>query len=409
MVMTAVRPEVPEAGAQDAKSTPSEAWIAQLQARFPTERTVDEALTRKLRSRADPPYRPSTLADVAAQLRAFFAIHAPGAEVQAVAPLGGGASKEQYRFTLHEPGGAPMDYVLRREPPESVVETHRLREFEVMNAVRGTIPVPPARWVDADGAWFGRPSLISGFVSGVTKPAGSEGNVSGLGTGFSPEWQARLAPQFVDMLAAIHRFDWRDAALGAFDVPPQGSVEGVLRTINWWDRVWEEDSIEAIPIIRFAAQWLRANAPPIERVTLVHHDFRPGNFLFEPDSGAITAVLDWELAHLGDYHEDLAWSLQEGYGYTDAQGRFMVCGLIEREAFFRRYEQASGLRVDRARIDYYMIMNTWKSAVIVLATGIRCAAGGKSHQDILLSWLAGFGHVCLHNLARLLQEARHGA
>ncbi|MFD2578024.1 hypothetical protein ACFSTD_04050 [Novosphingobium colocasiae] len=77
MVMTAARPKVAEAGAQDPKSTPSEAWIARLQARFPTERTVDEALTRKLRNRADPPYRPSTLAEVAGQLRAFFAVHAP--------------------------------------------------------------------------------------------------------------------------------------------------------------------------------------------------------------------------------------------------------------------------------------------------------------------------------------------
>lgn len=393
----------------DAKQTPTEAWIAEVRARFPTERTVDDALTRKLRNRSGPPFRPSSLDEVAAQLRAFFDDHVPGARVSDVAPLGGGASKEQYRFALAEPGQDAATYVLRREPPESVVETHRLREYEVMNAVLGEIPVPPARWVDPDGRWFGRPALISGFVSGITKPPGATGNVTGLGTGFAPEWQERLGPQFIELLARIHMFDWRSASLGAFDVPEAGSTGGVLATINWWDRVWEEDSIEPLPVIRLAAQWLRANAPPIDRITIVHHDFRPGNFLFDPDTGAVTAVLDWELAHLGDYHEDIAWSLQEGYGYRDEQGRFIVCGLIDRETFLERYEALTGFPVDRDKIDYYMIMNTWKSAIIVLATGIRCVAGGKSHQDILLSWLAGFGHVCIDALTRLLQEKLDGA
>lgn len=390
--------------ARDRKQDPTQAWIDEVRARFPTERTIDEALTRKLLNRGGAPYRPTSREAVEGQLRAFFDDHVPGSVIGDIAPLGGGASKEQYRFSLIEPGKPSAVFVLRREPPESVVETHRLREYEMMNAVAGEIPVPAARWVDVDGRWFGRPALISGFVSGITKPPGASGNVTGLGTGFSPGWQARLAPQFIELLARIHLFDWSAAKLDAFDVPAAGSADGVLSTINWWDRVWEEDSLEPAPIIRLTAQWLRAHAPPIERVTIVHHDFRPGNFLFDAESGAVTAVLDWELAHLGDYHEDLAWSLQEGYGFHDKSGRFIVCGLVDRELFLQRYTELTGFAVDRDKLDYYMIMNTWKSAIIVLATGIRCAHGGKSHQDILLSWLAGFGHVCIDSLTRLLEE-----
>ena len=84
----------------DSKQAPSADWIAGVRRRFPTERTIDEALTRKLRNRAGPPYAPSALGDIAARLRAFLADHDPGSKVSDVAPLGGGASKEQFRFAL---------------------------------------------------------------------------------------------------------------------------------------------------------------------------------------------------------------------------------------------------------------------------------------------------------------------
>lgn len=393
----------------DEKQTPSAAWIEEVRRRFPVERTVDEALTRKLRHRAGPPYTPTALSEIEDRLRAFFAEKHPGGMITGVAPLGGGASKEQFSFTLSTPEEGEALYVLRREPPESVVETHRLREFQMMRAMKGVVPVPDVPWADADGTWFGRPAMISRFVKGVSKPPGGGSNVTGLGAGYSPEWQAKLGGQFVDLMAKFHSFDWRTAALDAFDQPPEGSDAGVQQVINWWERVWEEDSYEPLPIVRYTAQWLRANAPPIDKVTVIHHDYRAGNFLFDPVTGDVTAVLDWELSHLGDYHEDVAWSFQEGYGYHDAQGRFYVCGLIEREEFLRRYQEQTGFVIELRKLEYYSIMNTWKSVIMVLATAIRCTMGAKSHQDVLLTWLAGFGHVCVDSLTRLLKEARHGS
>ncbi len=393
----------------DHKQTPSDSWIAELRARFPTERTVDAALTRKMRDRAGPAYSPTSLAEMEGLLRAFVAQAVPGSSVSGVRPLGGGASKEQYRFDVAA-NGQSQTYVLRREPPESIVETHRLREYQLMRAVAGTVPVPPVPWVDADGQWFGRPSLISQFMTGVTKPPATSSNVSGLGTEFSPEQQALLGPQFVELLARIHLFDWRSAKLDAFDQPAEGTTEGVSWVINWWDRVWEEDCHEAVPLMRMAAQWLRRNAPPIDKATIVHHDFRAGNFLFDPESFQITTVLDWEIAHIGDYHEDLAWTMQEGYGYYDEAGRFIVCGLIEQEEFLHRYAELTGFPVDQRKLDYYAIMNAWKSTIIVVATGIRCMIGGKSHQDVLLSWIAGFGNITMNTLETLLRkEIEHGA
>ena len=393
----------------DYKQNPTEAWIHDVRARFPTEVTVDAALTRKLRHRAGPPYEPSSLADIEERIRAFLAHEAPGAEVSGVLPLGGGASKGQYRFDVSLEG-QKSTYVLRREPPESIVETHRLRECQLMRAFQGVVPVPPVPWVDAEGHWFGRPALISGFVAGVTKPQTSSSNVSGLGTEFSPALCAILGPQFVSILADIHKFDWRSAELDAFYHPPEDSVEGVHSVINWWDRVWEEDSFEGLPIMRLAAQWLRANAPPIEKATVIHHDYRAGNFLFDPESARITAVLDWELSHIGDYHEDLAWTMQEGYGYYDDRGRFYVCGLIEKSEFLARYEELTGFAIDQRKLDYYSIMNAWKSTIMVIGTAVRCTIGGKSHQDVLLSWIVSFGNITINTLEKLLRrEINHGA
>jgi aminoglycoside phosphotransferase (APT) family kinase protein len=370
---------------------------------------VDQALTRKLQHRSGPAYAPSSLDDIAERIRRFTDHASPGAVVSGVKSLGGGASKEQYRFELAQ-AGRTTSYVLRREPPESIVETHRLREFQMMNAMQGVVPVPQVPWVDPDGQWFDRPALISEFVRGVTKPSASKANVSGLGTEFGPDFRAKLGPQFVEILARIHMFDWRNAALNAFYQPPEHSTDGVFSVINWWDRVWEEDSYEAIPVMRLASHWLRANAPPIDRVTVIHHDYRAGNFLFDPETSRIDAILDWELSHLGDYHEDLAWTLQEGYGYYDDQRRFFVCGLIERSEFLRRYQAMTGFEIDERKLSYYSIMNAWKSTMIVVATGIRCIMGGKSHQDVLLSWIASFGNVTLNTLITLLRkEMAHGA
>lgn len=393
----------------DRKQSPDAAWIADLRRRFPTERTVDEALTRKMRERSGPPYAPTSLAEIARRIERFVAAEMPGAMVSDVRPLGGGASKEQYRFDVTENrGGASHTYVLRREPPESIVETHRLREYQMMRALgpdgANVVPIPPVVGVDPDGRWFGRPAMISAFVSGVAKPPEAGGNVTGLGTDFSPEMCRIIAPQFVDMLARIHAFDWRTANLDAFDALAADSTDGVMAIINWWDRVWEEDSVEGVPLVKFAAHWLRANAPPIARAVVVHNDYRAGNFLFDPDSAEFTAILDWELTHIGDYHEDLAWTMQEGYGYIDAAGMFQVCGLIAEDEFLARYAAATGFAVDRRILDYYLIMAAWKSTIMVYATAVRCAMGGKSHQDVVLSWIASFGNVTIATLEKLLRR-----
>jgi aminoglycoside phosphotransferase (APT) family kinase protein len=386
----------------DAKQAPSSDWIEALRKRFPTERTVDAALTRKLRLRAGPPHRPQSHESIVDRLTTFLAKRLPGPiTLSGVRSLTGGSSKEQFFFQVDHPG-KPAQYVLRLQPAESIVETHRLREFQVIRALQGCIPVPEACWVDPEGEELGQAALITRFCEGVTRPP-SSGTVERPRKGFGPKYRELIAPQFVEALAKLGRFDWSAADLSAFDAPGPGTTDGVISGINWWERVWEEDSVEPVPLMTLAANWLRAHAPPIDHVSIVHGDFKGGNFLFLPDGGRVTAYLDWELVRLADRHEDLAYFLKPMFGEVDEEGTLLAGGLMRREEFLREYERLSAMPVDPQRLAYYEVFVNWRSAVISLATAARCAIGQKTHQDIRVGWIGTAAPQSLFELHAALE------
>jgi aminoglycoside phosphotransferase (APT) family kinase protein len=265
------------------------------------------------------------------------------------------------------------------------------------------LPVPAARWIDPEGAVFGQPCLICAFCDGVTKPPGD--SVSGMRTSFGPEYRRALAPQFIRHLADLARFDWRKHDLFAFDAPQPGTNEGVIRQINWWDRVWAEDSVAAEPLLTLVGRWLRDNAPPIDEVSIVHGDYRAGNFLFSPQTRRITAILDWELAFLGDRHADLAYVIDPLFAERGENGELLVCGLCSREEFLEEYAKYSGLPVDLERLRYYEILMGWRNSLIAIGGGSRCAVGQTSHQDIMFAWLVpAVAPITLRALRTLVNE-----
>jgi aminoglycoside phosphotransferase (APT) family kinase protein len=390
----------------DEKQRPSAARIESLRRRYPTERTVDETLTAKMRGRAGPPHRPQAIEGLVSRLRSFLEKRLPGPfSMSGLRALSGGSSKEQFAFDLESTDAAGEvrrdTYVLRMAPAESIVATHALREFQVMNAVRSVIPVPKAHWCDPEGTELGQPALIAGFCTGVTRPP-RDGAYTPR-QGFGPKYRALLAPQFLRHLAELAKFDWRGSDVSAFDPPPPRSNEGVIKQINWWQRVWEEDCVEPHPLITLAAQWLRDNAPPIDHISFVHRDFRGGNFLFDPQDGRITAVLDWELAHLGDRHEDLAYLCSPLFTEVDESGVELVGGFYPRDELLGRYEALSGLPVDRGRLDYYDIFGLWRGTINALATAPRIMMGEKTHQDIRVGWIINATPLTLHALHRALR------
>jgi aminoglycoside phosphotransferase (APT) family kinase protein len=394
---------------KDLRSSPTPEWIEQVRKRFPTERTVDRALTRKLRRRALSTSARLSIDELTSLLHVFLASEIAGPfTISNLRPLAGGASKEQFRFELAwTANNQPLrdSLVLRREPPEAISETDREREFQVVSAVEGVIPVAKPYWADFDGSLLGRPAMISRFMSGVTKPAAGVGNVSGIGNQYPRAYREMLGPQFVRILGQIHRIETgRPEKFSAFDIPEVGSSDGNTKSLNWWSRVWYEDRIENTPLMALVERWLYRNIPSIDEVSLVHGDFRTGNFLFDDASKEITAVLDWELAFFGDRHADLAWTMFEPFTTRGENGETLICGLIEKEAFLAAYERESGLAIDPKRLDYFTVFMLWKAIVLLLGAGLRAGVGLRSHQNVLMTWVGGLGYPFLSSLHRMMQR-----
>lgn len=389
--------------------------ITELRRRFPTERETDTLLLRKLAGRAQPGYRRPSLAEITRCLNAFLAEQLEGAfEVSDPRWFTGGVSKIQVGFTLtwDAPGrGRSEDrMVVRMDPAESLNTTSRVREFELLRAFAGVIPVPATYWVDSEARHFPEPALVYAFASGVSKPSGATtGQVTGLGTVFGPHLRGLLAPQFMEHLARIHTFDHTTAQLTSLDVPRPGSTDAALWQLNRARRVWEEDRGEDYPLMEVAANWLERNLPVPDRLSIVHGDYRSGNFLFDEATGHIHAWLDWERGHLGDRHRDLAWTTQLTFGHYDSDGgggsRYYVCGLVPLDEFYDTYTALSGLSVDPVRLRFYQILNCYQIAVALLGTAFRVVRLGKSHQGLLLARLKGEVAPITDDLQRLLTES----
>jgi len=296
--------------------------------------------------------------------------------------------------------------VLRMEPAESLNPSSRQREAEALAAVASVLPVPEVYWVDRDGRWFGEPALIYSFSSGVAKPRSfSNQRVTGLGTHFGP-LRETLAQQFVESLARLHTLDLRGQRLESFDIPAPGSTEAAVWQLHRALRCWEEDRAGPMPLMDLARSWLTRNLPRLDHASLLHGDYRSGNFLFDEASGRITAILDWERCTIGDRHRDLAWATSEAIGhYSDDGKELLVCGLLPLSDFLRRYEEAGGWPVDPARLRFYTVLSRYQQAVTVLATGYRVVRLRRSHQDVLLSRLEAAAYVLMEELRQALMQA----
>jgi aminoglycoside phosphotransferase (APT) family kinase protein len=395
----------------DALDHPSSEFIEDMRRRYPTERETDALLVRKMQRRSGPPYLRRSLDELTACLKSLLAENITGDfEVSDQSWFTGGVSKIQMGFTLrwNDPRRGPSTdrLVVRMDPSESSNTTSRPREFELLQAFDGVIPVPRVFWLDADGRHFPEPALIYAYVAGVTKPCTtSTGRISGLGTVFGTELRARLAPQFMSHLAAIHTFDVTHQSFSTLDRPKVGSTDGALWQLNRARRVWEEDRGEDFPLMEVAANWLERHMPALDRASIVHGDYRSGNFLFDEATGRIDAWLDWERGHIGDRHRDLAWTTQSTMGHYGEDGKtYLVCGLVPLDEFYRRYEDLSGLAVDPERLLYYRILNGYQILASIMGTAYRVARLGKSHQDVLLARVKGMAPAVAHDLSRLLKE-----
>ncbi|MBK6660005.1 MAG: phosphotransferase family protein [Proteobacteria bacterium] len=170
-------------------------------------------------------------------------------------------------------------------------------------------------------------------------------------------------------MATIQKVDWRALALG--DGRPDHAY-GAHAELDFWQRELERVALEPLPEMRLALAWLRQHAPRAQAVVLVHGDFKPGNALLVDND--ISAMLDWETAHLGDPLEDLGWITNPPRAREQ-----QIAGHWQRDHIVAAFEAATGHRVDPVELNWWNVFSCWKLSVIVL-TGVEAFVAGKMER-----------------------------
>lgn len=312
------------------------------------------------------------------------------ARIQDFQRFTGGLSWITARFTLHTGRGNAMDeqaFIIKVGSPDGLMAPYSSRpQATVLRALQGsTVPVPAMRWDSDDTAILGAPFLITDRVDGT--------ELNPFTRDYGTSDASVLAPvgeHLAQVLGDLQRVDWRASGL----VTLQGedlSVSPGRAQAEFWRARLDRWVHKPYPLMDYATDWLIRHSPVPERTVIVHGDYRVGNFLIEGQR--ITAMLDWEMTHLGDPHEDLAWVMLPD---------MRVRGLISHEAFIERYEVASGLRVDERSLAYYAVFSLYKMVAINLGGQSGFLSGAT---DLRLVCLANNIPMFMSRLAQALEAA----
>lgn len=326
----------------------------------------------------------SSLAERLAAYAAHRLSDAAQPRVRALERIFGGASRETWRFVLeYGEGEAAVSrrLILRRDPEGSLIETERAVEFAVLRGFHGTgVPVPEPLWLEAERHWLDHPFFV------MEELVGFESSPQLVVAPPYAAHAAKLARQKWSILGEIARADPKALALGDV-MEPVAPDACWSRELAYWEARIDRDEMAPQPVIRAAIRWLRRHPPPpAQKVGVVHGDYRTGNFLYDAD-GNIRAILDWEMAHLGDPLEDLAWGINPVWRWA-RDGR--AGGLAHRDEAIRIWEEASGLRAEPASLHWWEVFSSVKGQAIWIS-GAREFSTGRNQDPILAlsSWLMG--------------------
>ncbi len=308
--------------------------------------------------------------------------------------ISGGASNEIFEL---QRGDSRM--ALRR-PPLQVPRGRNeimLREYRVIAALSDSdVPHPHAIAVCDDPSVVGACFYIMGHIDGWT-PMGD------LPAPFDqdPNLRAGMANELVDAIAKLGQVDWRAAGLEGFG-KPDGFLE---RQVDRWLAHLAKIKFRDIPGLDQAADWLRKHTPGSFTPGIIHGDYQFANTMFHHGTEAkMAAIVDWEMATVGDPLLDLAWVLMtwpdpdedRSSGYVD------FTGMPSRDELTHRYALKSGLPVDA--IDYYIVLARFKMACVLEAGYARYVQGGADNPK-----MAQFGDVVLDMADQARQLARRSS
>ncbi|MBF6175344.1 phosphotransferase [Nocardia blacklockiae] len=267
----------------------------------------------------------------------------------------GGASRQVYAVAGRDDTGAPVRAVLRRDPPGHGDAARMRAEAACLRAAAAAgVPVPAVLDAADTAPGIEAPYLLMELVVGESIPRKLQRDPE-----FAP-LRDRLAEELGEVLGRIHRTPLD--TLGMLDdEDPLDALERIYRDLD-----------DPRPVVEMGLRWLRDHPPRPRPKALVHGDFRLGNFLVEPDG--VRAVLDWELAHLGNPVEDLGWLCVRAWRFGASAP---VGGLGTREQLLDGYERATGVRPAAAELRWWEVFGTLKWLVLSMFQAERHHSGAE--------------------------------
>lgn len=280
----------------------------------------------------------------------------------------GGASREAWLIEAGADGKAPR-YVLRRDPPGAPPSAiSQQAEFEVVRAALAAgVPAPRPLHYEPEGGRFGSAGFLMDFVPGES---------IGRRLIRRPEFakaRERLPAQLAQALARIHAMPLGPLSEWAGEPPDDPGVAA----IQLWEQVLDAVG-EPLPVVELGLRWLRANLPAPAPATLVHGDFRLGNFLVSEEG--LAAVIDWELTHPGDPAEDIGWLCIRSWRFGEDARR--VAGVGGLDEFLAAYAAAGGAQISVERVRYWEVFGNVKWAVICAQQAQRHLSGAERSLEL---------------------------
>lgn len=328
-----------------------------------------------------------TTDDMTGPLASFLdgVLGAQGHQVRSLVRLSGGASRETFAFEVRPPdGGDDLPLVLQRVRGASVMASATMAgEADLLRAAeRQGVAVASVVASSDDPSVLGAPFIVMARVDGETLARKILRDDTFAGA------RPVLVRQCAEALAGIHALPLDDARhLRADD--PVGQLVGLLDALG-----------EPHPAFELAIRWLEAHRPPPAEARVVHGDFRLGNLMVGPDG--LRAVLDWELAHLGDPMEDLGWLCVRAWRFGQP---LPVAGLGTYDELFTAYADATGEPVDPDAVRWWEVLGTLRWGVIcILQTSGHLTGASRSVE------LAAIGRRIVeneHDILRLLGIDQH--
>lgn len=351
--------------------------------------------TEVVATRAEAGHLPSPPLLVLDAVEEFMDARGLGSGAISYSRIGDGQSNVTYRIRR----GRDV-FVLRRGPrPPLPRSTHdMIREARIQALVRRQgLPVPEILAVCETESVLGVPFYIMSFVEGevITDrvPKTLESAVQRHATGVA----------VVDTLVRLHQLDVTSGELATF-----GRPEGYLRRqVERFSSLWEINTTRNLHDVERIGAWLAENIPASQAAAVIHGDYRTGNLMFAPGPPArVTAVLDWEMATVGDPLADLGY-LTATYAEAGSSPTALeltsvtrLPGYPTRAQLIARYREQTGL--DTAALPWYQALALWKASIFCEAIYTRWLKGERPHDT-------SFGPSLEAGVPRLLEGARRFA